>query len=86
MGLIDISDMTLSVSPLSGQKRVRNLYHLLRYQRDLRALEQFGADRFHGAYVSAAASDSASERDALRSAIDTLIANLKSGTVRIKKG
>lgn len=49
-GLIDISDMQISLRSLSKAKRKRNFKHLLRYKKDLRLIKKIGLAPFFAQY------------------------------------
>ncbi len=50
-GLIDISDLRISLSSLRLQKRIRNFKHMLRYKEDRKAILDFGIDFFFDTYI-----------------------------------
>lgn len=54
LGLIDVADMGLYSDPLPLRLRVRNFRHMLRYQEDIAALQEYGASRFVADYLAAA--------------------------------
>jgi len=50
-GLIDISDLRISLSSLRLQKRIRNFKHIFRYKEDREAILDFGIDFFFDSYI-----------------------------------
>lgn len=49
-GLIDVSDMHVTKSPISRLKRVRNFRHVFRYKADTRFINEAGAAKFFTHY------------------------------------
>ena len=54
LGLIDVADLSFSLTPLSIWQRRRNFRHLLRRPEHRVVFEQFGIDRFIEYYLDAA--------------------------------